>query len=79
MARGRHVRAARSLPSAPRARAAVLTWRDLEARGQALDLLQGASFLYREQNDVIARRVEEASAVPAEVQRRVWEVLAASV
>lgn len=59
-----------------RGRAEILRWKDLEARGQALDLVQAASFLYREQNDVIARRVEGRSPIPAEVQRRVWEVLA---
>ena len=59
-----------------RGRLEILQWKDLVARGQALDLVQAASFLYREQSEVIARRVEARSGVPAEVQRRVWQVLA---
>ena len=59
-----------------RGRTEILGWSDLAARGQALDLLQAASFLYREQGEVIARRVEERSPISHEVQRRMWETLA---
>lgn len=59
-----------------RGRTEILRWKDRESRGQALDLVQALSLCYREQGEVIARRVEERSASPADVQRRVWEVLA---
>lgn len=72
----RYVRLDRFQLRLTRGRSEILSWTDLGARGQALDLIQAASFLYREQTDVIARRVEERSPISAEVQRRVWEVLA---
>ncbi len=59
-----------------RARGEILRWRDLEARGAALDVVQAASFLYREQSEIVARRVDTTSPAPAEIQDRVWEVLA---
>ena len=62
-----------------RGRVEILEWRDLEARGNGLDLVQAASFLYREQNEVIARRVEPRSPIPAAVQERVWSVLEAAL
>ncbi len=58
-----------------RGRDEILSWSDLTARGQALDLIRAASFLYREQSSVIARLAEERSPIPVEVQRRVWDVL----
>lgn len=60
-------------------RAEILRWKDRESRGPALDLVQSLSLRYREQNEVIASRVEERSAVPADVQRRVWEALAGAL
>ena len=73
----RYVRLDRFQQRLTRGRAEILFWTDLTARGQALGLIQAASFLYREQNSVIARRAEERSPIPVEIQRRVWDVLAA--
>lgn len=59
-----------------RGRAEILRWKDLEERGEALQMVQSLSFLYMQQNDVVARRVEPSVATRPEVQERVWATLA---
>lgn len=59
-----------------RGRAEILRWKDLEARGEALQMVQSLSFLYMQQNDVVARRTEPGAATRPEIQRTVWSTLA---
>lgn len=58
-----------------RGRSEILRWKDLEARGEALEMVQSLSFLYMQQNEVVARRVEPSVATQPETQRRVWSAL----
>ena len=59
-----------------RGRTEILRWKDLEARGEALQMFQSLSFLYMQQNEIVARRKDpEATAAP-EVQAKVWDALA---
>ncbi|MEK7285591.1 MAG: hypothetical protein AAB114_07015, partial [Chloroflexota bacterium] len=58
-----------------RGRAEMIRWKDLEARGEALEMVQAMSFRYMQQNDVVARRVDPEAATSPDVQRRVWETL----
>lgn len=62
-----------------RGRAEILRWKDLEERGEALEMVQALSFLLMSQNDVVARRVEPTVNARPEVQKRVWSALAASL
>ena len=48
----------------------------LEVRGEAMTMMRELSLLYREQNDVIARRADPRRAAPPEVQDKVWATLA---
>lgn len=59
-----------------RGRAEILRWKDLEARSDALQMVQALSFLYMQQNDVVSRRVEPGSPTPPDIQARVWDTLA---
>ena len=58
-----------------RARAAVMRWKDLEGRPDALNMLVQLQTLYGEQTELVCRRVDLRSKVPAAVQERVWQVL----
>ncbi|MGH2377179.1 MAG: pentapeptide repeat-containing protein [Candidatus Limnocylindria bacterium] len=58
-----------------RGRTDILRWKDLEARGQALQMFQSLSFLYMQQNDVVARRDDPETSASPEVQARVWDAL----
>jgi uncharacterized protein YjbI with pentapeptide repeats len=60
-----------------RGHAAILRWKDLEIRGEALAMMQDLSLLYRQQNDVIARRAEPRRTTHPETQDKVWRTLAA--
>jgi len=62
-----------------RGRTEILRWKDLEARGEALQMVQSLSFLYMQQNDVVARRAEPTLSTPPEVQRKVWSTLASAL
>jgi hypothetical protein len=62
-----------------RGRVEILRWKDLEARSEALDMVQSLSFLYMQQNEVVSRRVEPAMATSPEIQERVWSALARSI
>lgn len=53
----------------------ILRWKDLDARGEALQMVQALSFLYMQQGEVVARRVEPATVTSPEIQRRVWNAL----
>ncbi len=59
-----------------RGRAEILRWKDLEARSDALQMLQSLGLMYMQQNEVVSRRVEPGSSTPTEIQTRVWETLA---
>jgi len=58
-----------------RGRSEILKWKDLESRSEALEMLGALSFLYMQQNDVVARRVEPLAAAHPEIQQRVWATL----
>ncbi len=62
-----------------RGRAEILRWKDLEARGEALEMVQSLSFLYMQQNDVVARRTEPGVPTQPEIQRKVWSTLASAL
>jgi len=62
-----------------RGRAEILRWKDLEERGEALEMVQALSFLYMAQNDVVARRAEPTVAAQPDVQRKVWSTLASAL
>lgn len=62
-----------------RGRSEILRWKDLEERGEALQMVQSLSFLYMAQNDVVARRSEPGVPAQPEVQRKVWSTLAAAL
>ncbi|MGH2451111.1 MAG: pentapeptide repeat-containing protein [Candidatus Limnocylindria bacterium] len=59
-----------------KARDEILRWKDLRARNAAHEMVQTMSVTYLQQSSVIARRVEPLSAIPADVQREVWALLA---
>lgn len=65
-------------PRLESARLEILRWRDRVWRAHALELVKALAVRNHEQNDVIARRVEERSSCPAEIQIAVWEILARS-
>lgn len=54
----------------------ILRWKDLETRSEAMAMLRDLSLLYRQQNDVIARRSDPRRATAPEVQDKVWATLA---
>ncbi len=58
-----------------RGQAAISRWKDLETRSEALAMTQELSFLYRLQNDVIARRADPHRVTAPEIQDRVWLTL----
>lgn len=58
-----------------RGRAEILRWKDLETRGEALEMVQQLSFLYMQQNEVVARRAEPGVRAQPDVQHRVWQTL----
>lgn len=62
-----------------RGRAEIIRWKDLEERGEALEMVQALSFLYMAQNDVVARRSEPGAPAQPEVQRKVWQTLTAAL
>jgi len=76
---GDYVRLDRIHQRLTRARAGILGWKDLEARNEALAMLRALSFLYVQQEEIVARRVEPGTSTPAEIQSRVWEALAATL
>lgn len=76
---GDYVRLDRIHQRLTRGRTALLALKDLEVRSEALQMVQALGFLYMQQNDVVARRVEPDLATPADVQRRVWDTLAAAL
>ena len=59
-----------------RGHGAILRWKDLAPRGEAMAMMQDLSLLYRQQNEVIARRSDPRRATPPEIQDRVWATLA---
>lgn len=62
-----------------RSRAEIIRWKDLDARHQALEMVQKLSFLYRQQNDVVARRSDPEDATAPDIQLRVWDELARAI
>lgn len=58
-----------------RGRTEILRWKDLEARGEALEMFQSLSFLYVQQNEVVARRSDPETTTAPEIQARVWDAL----
>ena len=58
-----------------RARAAVMRWKDLEGRPDALNMLVRLQTLYGEQTEIVCRRIDPRSKVPPATQERVWQVL----
>ena len=62
-----------------RGRSEILQWKDLEERGEALEMVQQLSFLYMQQNEVVARRAEPGRRAQPDVQHRVWQALARAV
>ena len=54
----------------------ILRWKDLESRGEAMAMMRDLSLLYRQQNDVIARRSDPRRTTAPEVQEKVWSTLA---
>ncbi|HEX9436359.1 MAG TPA: hypothetical protein VGA16_04270 [Candidatus Limnocylindria bacterium] len=62
-----------------RGRSEILRWKDLEARGEALQMVQSLSFLYMQQNDVVARRAEPGVVTQPDIQRKVWDALASAL
>lgn len=59
-----------------RGRAAVIRWKDQEARQGALQLLLDLSERYGEQTEIIRRRVDPQAPVSAAVQLQLWQLLA---
>lgn len=59
-----------------RGRSEILKWKDLDARHDALEMFKDLSFLYVQQNEVVARRAEPKTRATPEVQAKVWEALA---
>lgn len=59
-----------------RGRTEIARWKDLTARSEALDMVRTLSFLYMQQNDVIARRADPETTTTPEIQRKVWDALA---
>jgi uncharacterized protein YjbI with pentapeptide repeats len=55
----------------------ILHWKDLESRSEAMAMMRELSLLYRQQNDVIARRSDPRRVAVPEVQDRVWSTLSA--
>jgi len=62
-----------------RGRSAILGWKDLDARNEALAMVRTLSVLYIQQGDVVARRSEPGTPTRLEIQTRVWETLAAAL
>lgn len=58
-----------------RGRQRVLEWRDHESRNDALSMLQEIAFVYGQQREILARRVDERWQAQPDVQRKVWETL----
>jgi hypothetical protein len=58
-----------------KARQRVLDWPDHEARNEGLSMLQDIAFLYGQQREIVARRVDERWSAQPDVQRRVWETI----
>lgn len=58
-----------------RGRTEIARWKDLTARSEALDMVRTLSFLYMQQNDVIARRADPETTTTPEIQRKVWDAL----
>ena len=54
----------------------LLGWKDLGERSEALAMMRELSLLYRQQNDVIARRDDPRRSTTPEVQKKVWATLA---
>ncbi len=54
----------------------ILRWKDLESRGEAMAMMRDLGLLYRQQNEVIARRTDPRRATAPEVQDKVWATLA---
>lgn len=72
---GDYVRLDRIHQRLTRGRAEILRWKDLNARGEALQMFQTLSFVYMQQNDVVARRRDPRASVSTEVQAKVWAAL----
>lgn len=58
-----------------RGRTEIARWKDLTARSEALDMVRTLSFLYMQQNDVIARRADPETTTAPEIQLKVWDAL----
>jgi uncharacterized protein YjbI with pentapeptide repeats len=54
----------------------ILRWKDLESRSEAMAMMRELGLLYRQQNDVIARRSDPRRVAAPDVQDRVWATLA---
>jgi hypothetical protein len=62
-----------------RGHATILRWKELSGRGEALAMMQELSLLYRQQNEVIARRTDPRRATTPEIQEKVWNTLASAL
>lgn len=62
-----------------RGRAEILRWKDLDARAEALEMVRSLSFLYMQQNDVVARRSDPETTTAPQIQTKVWDALARSL
>ena len=71
----RYVRLDRIHQRLTRAHAEILRWKDLETRSEAMAMMRELSLLYRQQNDVIARRDDPRRTTTPEVQQQVWATL----
>lgn len=58
-----------------RGRVEILGWKDIDARRDGLEMTRTLSFLYMQQNEVVARREDPATSISPEVQARVWAAL----
>jgi hypothetical protein len=62
-----------------RGHSTIQRWKDFDGRSEALAMMQDLSLLYRQQNDVIARRADPRRATTPEIQEKVWNTLAAAL
>lgn len=74
-----HVRLNRIHLRLQRGHLEAMRWKELDARNEALAMLHRLSTVYGEQSDLIRVRVDPRLAASAEVQGRVWELLATAL
>lgn len=71
----RYVRLGRFRQRVARARVEIAAWPDRDERRAAAAMLRALAARWREQDEIIAVRVDRASGIPERVQWRVWDVL----